>query len=151
MTGIIFDHGGTIDAFLGDAILAVFGAPNRYDDDPERAVRCALAMRGAISIVNEANEAAGLPRLQHRVALNTGSVIAGNIGSEQRAKYGCVGHAMNVASRIEGRPTRTKSSFSRQKKRYLKTFSFGEAAISVKGIVDAIVTYPVLGLGEGHG
>ena len=122
MTGIIFDHGGTIDEFLGDAILAVFGAPNRYDDDPERAVRCALAMRDAISIVNEANEAAGLPRLQHRVALNTGSVIAGNIGSEQRAKYGCVGHAMNVTSRIEGETNPDEILISAAtKKRYLKT------------------------------
>ena len=154
MTGIIFDHGGTIDEFLGDAILAVFGAPNRYDDDPERAVRCALAMRDAISIVNEANEAAGLPRLQHRVALNTGSVIAGNIGSEQRAKYGCVGHAMNVTSRIEGETNPDEILISAATRKALpeNAFSFGEARhLSVKGIVDAIVTYPVLGLGEGHG
>ena len=154
MTGIIFDHGGTIDEFLGDAILAVFGAPNRYDDDPERAVRCALAMRDAISIVNEANEAAGLPRLQHRVALNTGSVIAGNIGSEQRAKYGCVGHAMNVTSRIEGETNPDEILISAATRKALpeNAFFFGEARhLSVKGIVDAIVTYPVLGLGEGHG
>ena len=64
-------------------------------------------MREAISIVNAANEAEGLPRLQHRIALNTGSVIAGNIGSEQQAQCGCVGHAMNVTSRIEARLTQT--------------------------------------------
>ena len=153
MTSIIFEHGGTIDEFLGDAILAVFGAPNRHDDDPVRAVRCALAMREAISIVNAANEAEGLPRLQHRIALNTGSVIAGNIGSEQRAKYGCVGHAMNVTSRIEGETNPDEILISEATRKVLpeNAFFFGEARhLSVKGIVDAIVTYPVLGLGQDH-
>ena len=152
MTGIIFEQGGTIDEFLGDAILAVFGAPHRHDDDPVRAVRCALAMREAVSIVNAANEAEGLPKLQHRIALNTGSVIAGNIGSEQRAKYGCVGHAMNVTSRIEGETNPGEILVSDATRKALpdNVFSFGEARhLSVKGIEDAIITYPVLGLGLG--
>lgn len=152
MTGIIFEHGGTIDEFLGDAILAVFGAPHRYDDDPVRAVHCALAMQEAVSMVNAANEAEGLPKLQHRIALNTGSVIAGNIGSEQRAKYGCVGHAMNVTSRIEGETNPGEILVSDATRKALpdNAFAFGEARhLSVKGIEDAIITYPVLGLGLG--
>ena len=153
MTGIIFDHGGTIDEFLGDAILAVFGAPHRQDDDPERAVRCALAMQEAISTVNAENEAEGLPTLQHRIALNTGSVIAGNIGSDRRAKYGCVGHAMNVTSRIEGETHPDEILISADTRNALPrdAFSFGEARhLSVKGIEDAIVVYPVLGMGTSH-
>jgi adenylate cyclase len=101
MTDIIMEYGGTIDEFLGDAILAVFGAPRRHDDDPDRAARCALAMQAAMEEINTANRADALPELQMGLALNTGSVIAGNIGSERRSKYGFVGHAMNVTSRIE--------------------------------------------------
>ena len=153
MTSIIFQHEGTIDEFLGDAILAVFGAPKRQDDDPERAVRSALAMRDAIAAVNMANEAEGLPALQHRIALNTGSVIAGNIGSEQRAKYGCVGHAMNVTSRIEGqaRPDEILVSAATCEKLPQAIFEFGAPrTLSVKGIEDTIVAYPLLGLSDDH-
>ncbi|MDG2461153.1 MAG: adenylate/guanylate cyclase domain-containing protein [Luminiphilus sp.] len=149
MTDIIFEHEGTIDEFLGDAILAVFGAPRRRDNDPERAVRCALAMRDAMDTVNAANEAAGLPVLSQRIALNTGTVIAGNIGSEQRAKYGCVGHAMNVTSRIEGQTDTDEILIAAATRDHLPDgiFILGEPReLLAKGIEDAIVTYPVLGL-----
>ncbi len=101
MTEIIMAHNGTIDEFIGDAILTVFGAPQRRNDDADRAVRCALAMQAAMDGINADNRAAGLPELSTGIALNTGSVIAGNIGSERRSKYGFVGHPMNVTSRIE--------------------------------------------------
>ncbi len=101
MTDIIMAHQGTIDEFIGDAILAVFGAPQHRDDDADRAVRCALAMQAAMDEINAQNEREGLPRIQTGIALNTGDVIAGNIGSERRSKYGFVGHPMNVTSRIE--------------------------------------------------
>lgn len=101
MTDIIMRYGGTIDEFLGDAILAVFGAPRRHSDDPDRAARCAIEMQAAMASINESNAADGLPVLAMGIALNTGNVIAGNIGSERRSKYGFVGHAMNVTSRIE--------------------------------------------------
>jgi adenylate cyclase len=101
MTDIIMAHNGTIDEFIGDAILTVFGAPQRRHDDADRAVRCALAMQAAMAGINAENRAAGLPELATGIALNTGSVIAGNIGSERRSKYGFVGHPMNVTSRIE--------------------------------------------------
>lgn len=149
MTAIIFEHQGTIDEFLGDAILAVFGAPRRGEDDPERAVRCALAMRDAMDAVNAANADAGLPALSQRIALNTGTVIAGNIGSEQRAKYGCVGHAMNVTSRIEGQTAVNEILIAEATRQQLPEglFRLGEPReISAKGIEDLILTYPVLGL-----
>jgi class 3 adenylate cyclase len=149
MTNIIFEHDGTIDEFLGDAILAVFGAPRTRHDDPERAVRCALAMRDAMQAVNEANKAAGLPALSQRIALNTGTVIAGNIGSEQRAKYGCVGHAMNVTSRIEGQTDTDEILIAAATHDMLPAdvFILGEPReLVAKGIEDAILTYPVLGL-----
>jgi len=99
--------------------------------------------------VNIANKAEGLPELQHRIALNTGSVIAGNIGSEQRAKYGCVGHAMNVASRIEGQAQPGEILISDATRQQLPAglFKFGEPrALNVKGIEDQVLTHPLLGL-----
>ena len=101
MTDIIMAHQGTIDEFIGDAILAVFGAPQHREDDADRAARCALAMQSAMAEINAQNESEGLPRIETGIALNTGDVIAGNIGSERRSKYGFVGHPMNVTSRIE--------------------------------------------------
>ncbi|WP_240725115.1 adenylate/guanylate cyclase domain-containing protein [Mangrovimicrobium sediminis] len=101
MTDIIMAQQGTIDEFIGDAILAVFGAPQRREDDADRAARCALQMQAAMDEVNRLNQADGLPEIKTGIALNTGDVIAGNIGSERRSKYGFVGHPMNVTSRIE--------------------------------------------------
>jgi len=101
MTDIIMANHGTIDEFIGDAILAVFGAPQRRDDDADRAVKCALAMQAAMAEINTINREEGLPEISMGIALNTGDVIAGNIGSERRCKYGFVGHPMNLTSRIE--------------------------------------------------
>ncbi|MBT3409982.1 MAG: adenylate/guanylate cyclase domain-containing response regulator [Halieaceae bacterium] len=101
MTDIIMAYHGTIDEFIGDAILAVFGAPQYRDDDADRATQCALEMQAAMEEINRLNREDGLPEITTGIALNTGDVIAGNIGSERRSKYGFVGHAMNVTSRIE--------------------------------------------------
>ena len=101
MTDIILEHGGTIDEFLGDAVLAAFGAPSDMKDHAERAVTCAIAMQAAMDEINRQNSADGLPQIEIAIALNTGEVVAGNIGSERRSKYGFVGHEVNVTSRIE--------------------------------------------------
>jgi adenylate cyclase len=101
MTEIVVRHGGTIDEFIGDAILAIFGAPVQRDDDAARAVACALDMQRAMVEVNAKNRAAGLPEVAMGIGLNTGEVVVGNIGSSQRAKYGVVGSAVNVTARIE--------------------------------------------------
>jgi ABC-type glycerol-3-phosphate transport system substrate-binding protein/class 3 adenylate cyclase len=102
MTEIIVEEGGTIDEFLGDAILVLFGAPVGAPDDAERALRCARRMQEAMAEVNADNERLGLPPLEMGVGLCTGEVVAGNIGSAQRAKYGVVGDPVNTAARIEG-------------------------------------------------
>ena len=101
MTEVIIDFGGTIDEFIGDAILALFGAPNAMQDHAEKAVACAISMQQAMARVNEMNSAAGLPEIETGIGINTGEVIVGNIGSEKRAKYGVVGHHVNFTSRIE--------------------------------------------------
>jgi predicted ATPase/class 3 adenylate cyclase/tRNA A-37 threonylcarbamoyl transferase component Bud32 len=101
MTDTILAHQGTIDEFIGDAILAVFGAPYLRSDDAERAVACAVAMQQAIDEVNDWNREQGLPEISMGIGINTGEVVVGNIGSAKRAKYGVVGNAVNMASRIE--------------------------------------------------
>jgi adenylate cyclase len=101
MTEVIVRHGGTINEFIGDAILAVFGAPIRRDDDARRAIACAVEMQATMDEVNARNTAAGLPRVEMGIGLNTGEVVVGNVGSDRRAKYGVVGRHVNLASRIE--------------------------------------------------
>jgi class 3 adenylate cyclase len=101
MADVVLAHQGTVDEFVGDAILAIFGAPVPRPDDARRAVACAVAMQEALTGLNRANEADGLPRLEMGIAVHTGDVIVGNIGSERRAKYGVVGSAVNHAGRIE--------------------------------------------------
>ena len=100
MAEIIMAHDGTVDEFIGDAILALFGAPVAKADDSARAIACALAMQAEMDAINARNIADGLPSIGIGIGINTGEVVAGNIGSK-RAKYGVVGHAVNVTSRIE--------------------------------------------------
>jgi class 3 adenylate cyclase len=90
-----------VDEFIGDAILAIFGAPIRRDDDARRAIACALQMQRAVEDINRRNRELRLPEIGIGIGLNTGTVVAGNIGSEQRSKYAVVGHTVNLAARIE--------------------------------------------------
>ena len=101
MAEVILQHKGTIDEFIGDAILAIFGAPVGRQDDAKRAIACAVEMQLAMHAVNEYNRRNDLPEIEMGIALHTGEVIVGNIGSEQRAKYGVVGAPVNHAGRIE--------------------------------------------------
>lgn len=101
MAAVIEGYGGSINEFIGDAILSVFGAPLRLEDAAERAVACALAMQRAMVEVNAACVAQGLPALEMGIGVHTGEVIVGNIGSKRRAKYGLVGRNVNLASRVE--------------------------------------------------
>src|SRR6185369_15972615 len=101
MAEIILRYQGTIDEFIGDAILAIFGAPVTRGDDARRALSCALAMQLALEVVNQENAKEGLPALEMGIAIHTGEVVVGNIGSDRRAKYGVVGPPVNIAGRIE--------------------------------------------------
>lgn len=101
MSEILLSYGATIDEFIGDSILAVFGAPKAQEDDAQRAVACAVEMQLAMQGVNEANRREGYPEVRMGIGIHTGDVIVGNIGSEMRAKYGVVGKNVNLTSRIE--------------------------------------------------
>ena len=101
MTDIVVKHGGTIDEFIGDAILVVFGAPVTHGDDAARAVACAVEMLVAMPRVNAWNKQNDLPEVAMGIGINTGEVVVGNIGSEKRAKYAIVGTPINVCARVE--------------------------------------------------
>jgi sigma-B regulation protein RsbU (phosphoserine phosphatase) len=101
MIEILIDYRAVIDEIMGDGILAFFGAPEPLADHPARAVACALAMQMAMEEINTLNAADGLPHLEMGIAVNTGTVVVGNIGSEKRTKYSVVGADVNFASRIE--------------------------------------------------
>ncbi len=98
---VILKYDGMIDEFIGDAILTVFGVPEKRESDPMRAVACGLAMQNALMELNEELLLEGHPALEMGIGINTGYVIVGNIGSEMRTKYGIVGTTVNIASRIE--------------------------------------------------
>ena len=101
MTEIIQKYQGTIDEFIGDGILVIFGAPILRPDDPLRAVACAVEMQLAMTSVNDRNRQAGYPEVALGIGINTGEVVIGNIGSKKRIKYAVVGRAVNLTARIE--------------------------------------------------
>lgn len=101
MIEIIQKHGGTIDDIIGDAILVLFGAPLPLEDAAQRAVRCALEMQKRMRGVNEHNSQRGWPEIEMGIALHTGEVVLGNIGSTKRSKYSVIGQTVNLTSRIE--------------------------------------------------
>jgi len=101
MTDVIQKYMGTIDEFIGDAILAIFGAPIQREDDTLRAVRCAIEMQLTMDVVNQRYHEAGYPAVKMGIGINTGSAIVGNIGSKKRSKYAVVGRVVNTTSRIE--------------------------------------------------
>ncbi len=101
MTEIIMKYNGTIDEIIGDAILTIFGAPMKRDDDAARACACAIEMQAAMEEFNRGLESQGLPRLEMGLAIHTGEVVVGNIGSQRRTKYAVVGPPVNLTGRIE--------------------------------------------------
>jgi len=110
MNEVIDDYKGCVIEFLGDAILAVFGAPNYLPDHSERAVRCALSMRQRLVELNQEWRQSGLSQywqdggeagLSERIGIHTGPVVAGNLGGNTRVKYSVIGDSVNVAARLE--------------------------------------------------
>jgi adenylate cyclase len=100
MVEVIFEHGGTLDKFIGDAVMALWGAPISHDDDPDRALQAAIAMQQTIEDLNREWVAAGRPEIGVGIGIAHGEVFAGNIGSHRRLEYTVLGDAVNVAARL---------------------------------------------------
>jgi adenylate cyclase len=101
MVHVVFEHRGTLDKFVGDAVMALFGAPLDDPDHAEHAVQAALAMLKELDELNRRWAAQGRPTLAIGVGVNTGDMVAGNIGSESIMSYTVIGDAVNLGSRLE--------------------------------------------------
>jgi class 3 adenylate cyclase/tetratricopeptide (TPR) repeat protein len=139
---VIIDHGGRVDKHIGDAVMALFGAPVAREDDPERAVTAALAMQQTIrdEIEKRGPEVAGL---QMRVGVNTGLAMLGNVGSTN--EYTAIGHTVNLASRLEGLAPAGGVLISRSTMNQVVGLFNVEATepLSVKGIEEPVTAFLV--------
>jgi len=150
MTDVITQYQGTIDEFLGDGILVLFGAPTLREDDAQRAIACAVAMQLAMTSVNERMKHLGLPPLTMGIGINTGDVVVGNIGSSKRTKYGVVGSQVNLAYRIESYTTDSQILISQSTLNAAGTWVRIDSKIRVqpKGLPEPIPIYEVGGIGK---
>lgn len=151
MTEIIFEHKGTLDKFIGDAIMAVFGAPIASQDSAGEAVNAAVAMLNKLNLLRTEWAALGKKQLQIRIGINTGEVVSGNIGSPQRMDFTVIGDNVNIASRLcsaaaPGTILISENTFN-------KTKHLVEAQrlepIKVKGKTEPLQTFQVAGLKGG--
>ena len=101
MVHVLFEHQGTLDKFLGDGLLALFGTPLEQEDHPQRAVQAALDIQRAATALNTVRRHRGQPTLHLGIGLNSGEAVVGNIGSEKRMEYTVVGDMVNVAQRLQ--------------------------------------------------
>ena len=150
MVTIIKRYQGTIDEFIGDAILVLFGAPVWQEDDAQRAVACAVDMQLAMVSINEQNKREDLPDLEMGIGIHTGQVVVGNIGSQERMKYGVVGSHVNLTSRIQsftiGGQVLISETTRKDAGPILKLGK--QIEVKAKGIEDAVTVSEVLGIGR---
>ncbi len=153
MVESVMHHQGVVDKFIGDAIMAVFGAPVPDPEDPLRAVCAALEMRGRLENINQDFVARGLPEIKAGIGLHSGQVVAGNMGHSQRMEYTVIGDAVNLASRLEGMTKELSCDVILSEDLYLQVQTKVNAEplkkIKVKGRDQEIMVYRLIGLKEG--
>jgi adenylate cyclase len=120
MVEIVFRNGGTLDKFIGDAIMALWGAPLSTPDDADKAMTAAIEMQRALVQLNQHWESSGKPAVNIGIGINFGEVFAGNIGSEQRLEYTVLGDAVNTASRLCSKAAKGEIMISEPFKKRLK-------------------------------
>ncbi len=149
MADVITSYQGTIDEFMGDGILVLFGAPTAREDDALRAVACAVSMQLAMIPVNEKMKELGLPILEMGIGINTGEVVVGNIGSEKRTKYGIVGSQVNLTYRIESFTIGGQIIISESTLKEAGSIVAiaGQKQVQLKGVQEATTIYEVAGVG----
>jgi adenylate cyclase len=145
MTDIIFSHDGTLDKFIGDAIMAIFGAPIPMEDHAVRAVKTALEMKKRLQLLNE-EKFSSIP-LNIRIGINSGRVVAGDIGSPKRIEYTVLGNTVNVASRLESSIAKPGQVVVGENTYELIKDKFEVAplgASQIRGLVQSLMVYEVL-------
>lgn len=150
MTSAIFVRRGMVNDFIGDAILAVFGAPLDDAEHARHAVLSALAMGETLARLNERWSAEGLPALRMGVGIHTGEVFAGNVGRAGKVKYAVVGDTVNLASRVEGLNKEMGTTMLVTEATYraagLDLEVEDRGLVSVKGREEPVRVYEVIGL-----
>ncbi len=147
----IFAYGGTLDKFIGDAVMAFFGAPIPQDDHADRAVLAGLMMQRLVGDWNAERAKQGLAEVKIRVGINSGPAVVGNVGTEKRVDYTVLGSAVNIASRLEsgvakpGQLVISQNTLDRTMGSF-ETESLGEFAL--KGLQQKMPVYQVLGTGN---
>lgn len=149
MADVINQYNGTINEFIGDGIFVMFGAPVSREDDSQRAIACAIAMQLAMKPVNEHNQQMDLPILEMGIGIHTGEVVAGNVGSQKRAKYSVVGSHVNLTARIESYTVGGQILISEEtlKDANIDLKINGELRVEPKGIKAPITIYDIGGIG----
>jgi class 3 adenylate cyclase len=144
----VMKHGGSVDNFIGDAMMAVFGIPVAKPDDSARAVACAVEMQNSMDYVNAEIQNRGLPELSMGIGLSTGEVVAGNIGSEARVKYSVIGKNVNLAARIEGVASGGQifASDSTYKEISSIVQTAGHLNVKLKGLSKPVMIYEITGI-----
>ena len=149
MVDIVLQYNGTINEFIGDALLVIFGAPQEMPDRVEKAIACSIEMQNAMATVNSENRQLGLPELEMGIGLNEAVVTVGNIGSSKRSKYTVIGSGVNMASRIEsytvGGQILISETVYEKAKDILKID--GKMVVSPKGADKNLTIYEVGGIG----
>jgi adenylate cyclase len=149
MCAIIYRHGGTVDKFMGDSIMALFGAPVSRPDYIRNALCCAVEMQTAMDDFNKENQGLGLPTLYMGIGINTGEVVAGKIGSDLHSEYTVIGEEVNLASRIEAYTLRGQILISQET--YARVKDLVRVAdpihVSVKGRREPVPLYELLEIG----
>ncbi len=150
MVGIVMEEDGVVDKYIGDAIMAVFGAPVPKKDDPIHAVRAAVRMRHALVHLNTRLKERGIAPLRTGIGIHTGVVVAGNIGSEKRMEYTVIGDPVNLASRLESSTKDLGVAILISDDTYELVKEKIDARpvkeITVKGRLKPVMTYEVLGI-----
>ncbi len=150
MVRIVDKYGGDVDKFIGDAILVVFGAPIAHPDDPERAVRAALEMQREMGTIEPILAKGEYVKVTMHIGINTGEVVALNMGVDDRMEYTIMGDNVNLTSRLEGVAKSGEIIISENTYKYVKDiFEFEKLEpVKVKGKVDPVQIYRVLSLKE---
>jgi adenylate cyclase len=150
MVGCVIDHRGIVDKFMGDAILAVFGAPIVHEGHATEAALAALDMRAQLKMLNQDLIGEGYPPLRIGVGINTGEVVTGNLGSEARMEYTVIGDAVNATQRIEDLTKEFKTDILVADTTLAKLadeFEMGEPHyVTLRGRHAETAVYPLIGL-----
>jgi adenylate cyclase len=150
MTDVVDQYQGVINDFMGDGMLIIFGAPIEREEDSQRAIACGIAMQLAMTDVNQYNNTLNLPPLEMGIGIHGGEVLAGNIGSQKRAKYTVMGSPVNLASRIEsytvGGQVLISQDLLKQVGSILRVD--GELHVHPKGFAEPITVYEIGGIGD---